>query len=48
MKLVKSNRPKTSTKGKEFNELISEISTKGTVQEREQVVINNLKAKGLI
>ena len=46
LKIVKS--PKRKSKGLSHDELIAKINTKGTVAEREKVVVDNLSAKGLI
>ena len=53
LKIVKSsNDDSDKNKPKErplsFDELMAQISTKGTVQEREQCVVDNLRRKGLI
>ena len=53
LKIVKSsNDDSDKNKSKErplnFDELMAEIETKGTVQEREQCVVDNLRRKGLI
>lgn len=54
MTVVKSPRldqeeaEKNGEKPLPLNELLALIKTKGTVQEREQVVIENLRRQGLI
>ena len=53
LKIVHNSNDDESTKsdGKKplsHSELLAEISTKGTIMEREQVVIENLKRQGLL
>ncbi len=51
LKIVHKSEEEKNRDGKKplsFDELIAEIGTKGTIMEREQVVVENLRRKGLV